>query len=114
MKLQHLIVISSLLTGSDVGDPQSALAAAPLASADTAIALHKPIVIAIVVDQLASWVLRERIDKLPVGGGFARLRREGKYYQEMAYAHAITETAPGHASLFTGKLKNKKQETTRG
>jgi hypothetical protein len=32
------------------------------------------------------------------------LRREGKYFQEMAFAHAITETAPGHASLFTGKL----------
>jgi predicted AlkP superfamily pyrophosphatase or phosphodiesterase len=104
MKLQHLIVISSLVMGSDVGDPESALAAGPLASAGSPIAQHKPIVIAIVVDQLASWVLRERIDKLPVDGGFARLRREGKYYQEMAYAHAITETAPGHASLFTGKL----------
>ena len=60
--------------------------------------------IALVVDQLAAWVLRERMDRLPDDGGFARLRREGKYFQEMAFAHAITETAPGHASLFTGRL----------
>ena len=64
---------------------------------------HAPIAVAIVVDQLAAWVLRERMDRLPDDGGFARLRREGKYFQEMAFAHAITETAPGHASLFTGK-----------
>ena len=64
---------------------------------------HAPIAVAIVVDQLAAWVLRERLGRLPVDGGFARLRREGKYFQEVAFAHAITETAPGHASLFTGK-----------
>ena len=34
-----------------------------------------PLVVAIVVDQLASWVLSERIDKLSTDGGFARLRR---------------------------------------
>jgi len=51
-----------------------------------------------VVDQLAAWVLRDRIDKLPANGGFARLRREGKYFPEMAFAHAATETAPGHAA----------------
>ena len=65
---------------------------------------HAPIAVAIVVDQLAAWVVRERLDRLPDDGGFARLRREGKYFQELAFAHAITETAPGHASLFTGKL----------
>ena len=64
---------------------------------------HAPIAVAIVVDQLAAWVLRERIDRLPSDGGFARLRREGKFFSEVAFAHAITETAPGHASLFTGK-----------
>ena len=64
---------------------------------------HAPVAVAIVVDQLAAWVLRERIGRLPSEGGFARLRREGKYFQEVAFAHAITETAPGHASLFTGR-----------
>jgi hypothetical protein len=64
---------------------------------------HAPIAVAIVVDQLASWVLRERIDRLDPKGGFARLRAEGKYFPEVAFAHAVTETAPGHASLFTGR-----------
>jgi hypothetical protein len=67
-------------------------------------AQNSPVVVAIVVDQLASWVLRERLDALPTDGGFARLRREGRYFQEMAFEHAITETAPGHTSLFTGKV----------
>ncbi len=84
-------------SSGDTGDAIDEVLAAPRAG-------HAPIVVAIVVDQLAAWVLRERIDKLPADGGFARLRREGKLFQEMAYSHAITETAPGHASLFTGKL----------
>ncbi len=62
-----------------------------------------PIAVAIVVDQLAAWVLRERIDRLAPDGGFARLRAEGKYFRELAFEHASTDTAPGHASLFTGK-----------
>ncbi len=86
--------------------PVPAAAFAPVASvvAPPAQRQHAPIAVAIVVDQLASWVLRERIDRLPPDGGFARLRREGKYFPEVAFAHAITETAPGHASLFTGKI----------
>ncbi len=59
-------------------------------------------VVALVVDQFGAWVARERLAVLPSSGGFARLLREGTYVKDMAYAHAITETAPGHASLFTG------------
>jgi hypothetical protein len=59
-------------------------------------------VTAIVVDQLAAWVLRERISDLPADGGFARLRREGTYVVDLRFDHAITETAPGHAALYTG------------
>jgi hypothetical protein len=83
--------------------PAAAFAPAPSAAVPPAQRQHAPIAVAIVVDQLASWVLRERIDRLPPDGGFARLRREGKYFPEVAFAHAITETGPGHASLFTGK-----------
>lgn len=61
-----------------------------------------PLVVALVVDQLGAWVLRQRLASLPPDGGFARLTREGTYVKEIAYAHSITETAPGHASLFTG------------
>jgi hypothetical protein len=88
---------------SSPAGPASATTAPRAQAAPAARRQHAPIAVAIVVDQLASWLLRERIERLPADGGFARLRREGKYFPEMAFAHAITETAPGHASLFTGK-----------
>jgi len=62
-----------------------------------------PVVVAVVVDQLAAWVAAERLPALPDGGGFARLRREGTWVRELRFLHAITETAPGHAALFTGR-----------
>jgi predicted AlkP superfamily pyrophosphatase or phosphodiesterase len=61
-----------------------------------------PVVVAIVVDQLAAWVAAERWPHLP-DGGFSRLRREGTWVKDLTYLHAVTETAPGHASLFTGR-----------
>jgi len=61
------------------------------------------VAIAIVIDQLAAWVAEERLEKLPPGGGFARLRSEGTWVKRCEYSHAVTETAPGHAALFTGK-----------
>jgi predicted AlkP superfamily pyrophosphatase or phosphodiesterase len=63
---------------------------------------EKPVVVAIVIDQLAAWVASERMAVLPEGGGFSRLRHEGLYLRAMRYEHAVTDTAPGHASLYTG------------
>jgi predicted AlkP superfamily pyrophosphatase or phosphodiesterase len=63
-----------------------------------------PVTVAIVIDQLAAWIAVERLPKLPSSGGFARLIREGTWYQDMRFAHAITETAPGHASLYSGRV----------
>ncbi len=60
-----------------------------------------PVVVAIVVDQLAAWVAAERLPRLP-HGGFARLRHEGTWVTDLAYLHAATETAPGHSALFSG------------
>ena len=62
------------------------------------------VVVAIVVDQLAAWVMAERARELPANGGFARFGREGLYAREMEFQHAVTETAPGHAALFTGQV----------
>jgi hypothetical protein len=62
------------------------------------------VVVAIVVDQLAAWVMAERAQELPANGGFARLSREGFYAREMEFQHAVTETAPGHAALYTGRV----------
>ncbi len=62
------------------------------------------VVIAIVVDQFAAWVADERLPLLPETGGFARLRREGAWARDVRFDHAATDTAPGHASLFTGAI----------
>lgn len=61
-----------------------------------------PIVVALVVDALSAWSASERWPTLPKDGGFARLLREGTYLRESRYAHAVTDTAPGHAAIFTG------------
>jgi hypothetical protein len=63
-----------------------------------------PVVITIIVDQMAAWVASERWPVLPKDGGFARLLREGTYVRDMRYAHAVTDTAPGHAALHTGAV----------
>ncbi len=58
--------------------------------------------VAIVVDQLAAWIVDERLPTLPPSGGFARLAREGTWHKKMRFAHAMTDTSPGHAALHTG------------
>lgn len=63
-----------------------------------------PFVVGIVVDQLSAWVADSRWPELPPTGGFARLRREGTWARSMRFPYAVTDTAPGHASLHTGKL----------
>lgn len=64
--------------------------------------VRPPFVVVVIVDQLGAWVADERWPALPADGGFARLRREGLTVRDMRYGHATTETAPGHAALFTG------------
>ena len=65
---------------------------------------RQPFVVAIVVDQLSAWVAQSRWPELPSDGGFARLRREGTWVKNLRYPYAVTDTAPGHTSLHTGKL----------
>ena len=72
--------------------------------ADPSTATGYRVVVAIVVDQLAAWVMAERARELPADGGFARLAREGLYARQLEFQHAVTETAPGHAALFTGRV----------
>jgi arylsulfatase A-like enzyme len=63
-----------------------------------------PWLVTIVVDQLAAWIADERLGALPATGGFARLRREGLYAHQLRFAHACTDTAPGHSALYTGTV----------
>ena len=76
----------------------------PLVAAASPPRAVAPVTVAIVIDQFAAWVARDRLGALSQTGGFARLRREGTWVQDMRYAHAVTDTAPGHASLFSGKV----------
>jgi hypothetical protein len=62
------------------------------------------LLITLVIDQLSAWEAAERWPALPAAGGFARLRREGLWVHELRYEHAVTDTAPGHAALFTGAV----------
>lgn len=66
-------------------------------------AKREPVVVAIVVDQLSSWVAESRLPELPPGRGLTRLVREGTWVKHLVYPYAVTDTAPGHAMLHTGK-----------
>lgn len=75
------------------------IAAAPRLEA--APPVRAPVVVTLVIDQLAAWIAEERFASLPPEGGFARLRKEGTS-ATLVYRHAVTDTAPGHATLYTG------------
>jgi hypothetical protein len=62
------------------------------------------IVVTMVVDQLGAWIAAERWPLFPENGGFARLQREGTWARDVRYPYAITDTGPGHATLYTGAL----------
>jgi predicted AlkP superfamily pyrophosphatase or phosphodiesterase len=61
-----------------------------------------PRVISIVVDQLPIRVMPARTKEFSRTGGFYRLAQFGG--GELQHPYAITETAPGHATLYTGEL----------
>src|SRR5687767_5778546 len=67
---------------------------------------REPVVVAIIVDQLSSWVAESRLPLLPANanGGLTRLVKEGTWAKRLTYPYAVTDTAPGHAALHTGKL----------
>jgi hypothetical protein len=66
-----------------------------------AAAARAPVVVTLVVDQFPASFADARWPLLPATGGFARLRREGTR-ATIEYQHAVTDTAPGHATLMTG------------
>ena len=81
----------------------SALAAPPPPSKPRP---NASVTVAIVIDQFSAWIADERLPKLPPDGGFARLTREGTWAHALRYPYAITDTAPGHASLHSGVVPN--------
>ena len=105
------VFLAGCSTACSTAQPPPAREPEPPAAPSTAVRVtapaeaappQAPLAVAIVVDQLAAWLASERLPLLPATGGFARLLREGTYVKDLRYAHAITDTAPGHAALFTG------------
>ncbi len=107
-----LVVVACATSLPPVGEPPpllpdpipsaSVAPVGPLEQPEQPEARPAPVVVALVVDQLAAWVAQERWPELPKGGGFARLRAEGTWVVDARHPHAATDTAPGHAMLFTG------------
>src|SRR5688500_17991729 len=60
------------------------------------------LVVLITVDGLSARHLDEHGAQLT--GGLARLTRGGSWFTNAHHDHAITETAPGHASLLSGRF----------
>lgn len=59
------------------------------------------LIIWLTVDQLRGETWNRYQSRLS-RGGFARFFEQGFVYSQAHYGHAITETAPGHATLFSG------------
>jgi predicted AlkP superfamily pyrophosphatase or phosphodiesterase len=74
------------------------LTGAALASAYNA---HPKLVVVIVIDQFRADYLERVHDRLGQGG-FRLFTDAGADFSDCHYAYANTETAPGHATLFTG------------
>lgn len=101
------LLVALAIAGCDRGPSAPPTAGPPalgVRDAGAASLKRPPFVVAIVVDQLSAWVAQSRWPELPNDGGFARLRREGTWVKTLRYPYAVTDTAPGHTSLHTGKL----------
>ncbi|HHH27916.1 MAG TPA: hypothetical protein ENK57_06185 [Polyangiaceae bacterium] len=61
------------------------------------------LVVALVIDQLGSWVLERYLPHLDPDGFFRTATARGRWYRRVVYPYASTFTAPGHAAIFTGK-----------
>lgn len=83
----HALIIATSVCSQDIAPP----AAAQLPQ----------LVVVVAVDQLAEWTYQEA---RPFFGadGFARLEREGQRWNNCSFKHAVSQTAPGHATMATG------------
>ncbi len=97
----HRILASVLLTGC-AATIASAQAPAVKPAAAPAIAAPPSLVVLVTVDQLRGDYIDRFASQLT--GGLARLSREGAWFTDAHHDHAITETAPGHATLLSGRF----------
>ena len=89
-------VLLAAATGGAQGAPTRASTAPNAAPAPPSL------VVLVTVDQLRADYLDRFAGQL--GGGLARLLRGGARFTNAHHDHAITETAPGHATLLSGRF----------
>jgi hypothetical protein len=77
--------------------------AAPAVQLSDQPAAGPSLVVLITVDQLRGDYIDRDLWAHQLAGGLARLAREGAYFTNAMHDHAITETAPGHATIGSGR-----------
>jgi arylsulfatase A-like enzyme len=97
MAARALALILIGLIGCGTQPPAPASPASPIAPTT-----ETRLVLAVVIDQLPSWVLERHLENLSSDGLIRHLADRGVYVERVAYSFANTNTAPGHAAIFTG------------
>ena len=104
--MKHVIQMLLLLVGYSlqVGCQPSAAGGGRTAVGDPfrEAARHPSLIVLITVDQFRADYLDRFGSQL--NGGLARLSRGGAWFTDAHHDHAITETAPGHATLLAGRF----------
>ncbi len=101
-RLSRLVVFALGLMGCSAAPSSSGSGAAPLGAQDVN---PPPVVVLVVVDQLRADLL-DRYDQV-FTAGFRRLRDQGYRFTQATHDHALTLTAPGHATVVTGTSPSK-------
>ncbi len=97
--LRRLLSHATLVSAATAATTAAAALVLPAALA----AQTKPtLVVQITVDQLRPDYLDTFRSQFT--GGFARLLKQGAFFTQAFHDHAVTETAPGHATLWSGRF----------
>jgi predicted AlkP superfamily pyrophosphatase or phosphodiesterase len=99
MRARHVAALAASITTLGCGRQSSSTSSpAPQATRPT-------LVVMMVIDQLRKPLL-DRYDDL-FTGGFRRLLDDGYFFVNASHDHAVTKTAPGHATLATGRYPSR-------
>lgn len=93
--------VKSRLAVPDRASPSSPSSEVQIAQKESTPPEKPTLVVWLTVDQFRGDYLERYRDHF-LEDGFLRLVNNGTWYSNAHFSHAITETAPGHATLFTG------------
>lgn len=99
-RLAERVIMRAALTSTLIAAPLYSIQAQRSGAPDAA-AVPPRLVVLIAVDQLRADYLDRYASQLT--GGLARIRAHAAYFANGRQDHAITETAPGHATMLSGR-----------